>query len=94
MKAPVSTHPITAPIQVEAPGLKVRYLGPLITNTAVPGERKSDGVIPAHPGSGALRVAEDRWIIFYATLDLAGSDCNRSILYQLRADTPDGPMLR
>jgi hypothetical protein len=94
MKAPVSTHPITGPIQVQAPGLKVRYLGPLITNTTVPGERKSDGVIPGHPGSGALRVAEDRWVIFFATLDLAGSDCNRSILYQLRADAPDGPMLR
>lgn len=98
MKASATTRttPRTSPgpIQVPTPDLQVRYLGPLITNTNVPGERKSDGVIPAHPGSGALRVAEDRWIIFFATLNLAGSDCNRSILYQLRADAPDGPLLR
>jgi hypothetical protein len=97
MKSPPTTRstPGMSPgqVQVTAPDLQVRYLGPLITNTAIPGERKSDGVIPAHPGSGALRVAEDRWIIFFATLDLTGSDCNRSILYQLRADAPDGTLL-
>ena len=77
-----------------APGPTTRYLGPLITDTTVPGERKRDGVIPAHPGGGALQVAHDRWVIFFATLDPAGWDCNRSILYQLRARAPDGPVLR
>lgn len=94
MKSTVTTTTGIGPVHVTAPGLRARYLGPLITNTTVPGERKSDRIIPAHPGGGALRVAEDRWIIFFATLNPIGSDCNRSILYQLRADAPDGPVLR
>ncbi len=93
MKSPTTTRSVPGRVHVAAPDVKVRYLGPLITNTTVPGERKSDGKIPGHPGGGALRVAEDRWIIFFATLDIAGSDCNRSILYQVRADAPDGPLL-
>ena len=34
--------------------LRITYKGPLIRDTGIPGERKCDGVIPAH-GNGALR---------------------------------------
>lgn len=83
--------PLLRPAGVDA--VSVRYLGPLITDTSIAGEGKADGIIPAHPGGGALRVARDRWMIFFATLDPAGWDCNRSIVYQLRRDAPDGPVL-
>jgi len=73
---------------------EVNYRGPLITDTGTPGETKRDGVIPAHPGGGCLRASRNRWIIFFATLDPNGWDCSRSILYQLRADRPDGPLVK
>jgi len=84
----LSTH------QAVTPGMTSQYLGPLITNTSQVGERKSDGVIPAHPGGGALQVSQNRWVLFFATLNHQGSDCNRSILYQLRQDSPHGPLLK
>lgn len=83
----------TLPRATRVEPVAVRYLGPLITDTSIPGERKADGIIPAHPGGGALRVARDRWVVFFATLDPAGWDCNHSIVYQLRRDAPDGPVL-
>jgi hypothetical protein len=72
----------------------IEYGGPLITDTSIPGETKRDGVIPAHPGGGPIRVSEDRWINFFARLDPRGSDANGSILYQIRADAPDGRIIR
>ncbi len=89
----LAVNPVNPQASERVPEVAVNYLGPLITNTTQPGERKSDGVIPAHPGGGALQVAQDRWMIFFATLNHQGSDCNRSILYQLRQDSPDGALL-
>ncbi|MCC6683166.1 MAG: hypothetical protein IT445_19895 [Phycisphaeraceae bacterium] len=74
--------------------LGVRYLGPFVTDTSVPGETKRDGIIPAHPGGGALQVARDRWVLFLSTLTPEGWDACHSILYQLRADAPDGRILQ
>ena len=53
------------------------YKGPLATDLSIPGERKSDGVIPAH-GTGALRVSRNRWLLFLkSTIFHTGSlDCN------------------
>ena len=73
---------------------EVRYLGPLISDTGVAGETKADGVIPAHPGGGCIQASQDRWIVFFATLDTRGWDSNRSILYQVRKEAPDGPVVR
>lgn len=72
----------------------IRYLGMHIGDTSVAGETKADGVIPAHPGSGALRVSQDLWAIFFATLDPRGWDANRSIVYQLRKDGPTGRIVK
>ena len=69
------------------------YKGPLATDLSIPGERKSDGVIPAH-GTGALRVSRNRWLLFFSTLDPNGWDAVRSIVYQLREESPDGPVLK
>jgi hypothetical protein len=68
-------------------------VAPLIVDTSIAGETKADGVVPAHPGGGALRVSEDKWIIFFATLDTRGWDANRSIIYQLRRGAPDGKLI-
>ena len=59
--------------------MTINYRGPLITDTSIPGVRKADGIIPAHPGGGALQLSADRWIIFYAGLDPRGWDANHSI---------------
>jgi len=71
----------------------VRRVTPLITDTTIAGETKRDGVVPAHPGGGALRVSNDKWMVFFSTLDTRGWDAPRSIIYQLRRDAPDGPLI-
>ena len=73
--------------------LEISYHGAFITDTPLPGERKADGIIPAHPGGGAMQLSADRWIIFFANLDPRGWDANHSILYQLRAGAPDGRVI-
>ena len=70
----------------------INYRGPLVTDTTVPGERKADGIIPAH-ANGALRVSPDRFVLFFATLDPGSWDATKSICYQVRTDAPDGPVL-
>ena len=72
---------------------RMEYKGLLATDTTIPGERKCDGITPAH-GNGAIQVSRTRWLLFSSTLDLSGWDAVRSILYQLRTDAPNGPALK
>jgi len=72
---------------------RVEYKGTLIGNSVIPGENKASGIVPAH-SSTALQLSPDRWIIFFATLDMRGHDACKSILYQLRAERPDGDILK
>lgn len=88
---PGSTNPASVRA---ASAVGVRPLGPMILDPPIAGERKADGVVPAHPGGGALQLSRDRWAVFYATLDPRGWDANRGILYQVRCDAPDGPIVR
>lgn len=66
--------------------------GVLIPESAVPGERSSDGMIPNY--AQGMQVSRDRWLILYDTVDRRGRDCWRAIFLQLRADGPDGPVIR
>lgn len=89
-------HPGTAAAGATraADAVRLRPLGPMILDTPIAGERKADGVVPGHPGGGALQLGRDRWIVFFATLDPRGWDANRAILYQVRSAAPDGPIIR
>lgn len=69
----------------------IQYKGLLVGEADFPGERKCDGVVPAH--AGCIRAGRDRWVLFYATLDERGWDAVKSIVYQVRAQAPDGPLL-
>ena len=73
--------------------MNIKYHGHLIRDCSIPGERKCDGVVPAHCAP-ALKLSSDKWIIFYATLDSRGHDASRSIIYQLREATPDGKIVK
>jgi len=73
--------------------MNIEYNGHLIQDCSIQGERKLDGVIPAHCAP-ALKLSDDRWIIFYATLDSRGHDASRSIIYQIRTDNPAGKIMK
>ncbi len=68
------------------------YRGAFAADLGVPGERKADGRIPAH--AAVIPVSPRRWLAAIGTLDSASWDGARSIVYQLRADAPDGPVIR
>lgn len=70
----------------------VTYRGSLVTDTSIPGERKCDGIIPAHPG--CCRLSRERWLILATTLDPQGWDSNHSIIYQIRDGETDGPLVK
>ena len=47
---------------------------------------------PHHPNG--IQLSRDRFLVLYGTLDFRTLDGARSIIYQLRADSYDGPLLR
>jgi hypothetical protein len=58
----------------------------------LPGETRADDVAPGH--GSCVRASKDRWIIAYQTRSWRGVDDERSIVYQVRKDAPDGPVLK
>ena len=68
------------------------HRGVLVHECQQEGERRADGRIPAHPNG--IPVSEKRWLLVYATRSFRGNDDDCSIIYQLRADRPDGDLLR
>ena len=73
-------------------GFVIEHNGVLIRECTLPGETRADGVVPAHPNGTPL--SRDRWLIVYATRKFRGTDDDTSIIYQVRADAPDGRLLK
>jgi hypothetical protein len=72
-------------------GIDIEYRGIFIGDTSVPGERKADWIQPSHPYCWQL--SADRWMWIFQTRGFAGIDAEHSILYQIRKDQPDGPVV-
>lgn len=71
---------------------RIEHRGVYIHECPLVGETRAQGVVPAHPHGTPL--SADRWLILYATRGFRGIDDDRSIIYEVRADRPDGPVLR
>lgn len=69
-----------------------RYRGPFITESDLPGESKRDFAVPNY--ATGLRLSPNRWLIVYDTVDCRGADFWRSVMYQIRADAPDGRIVK
>ncbi|MFM8471673.1 MAG: hypothetical protein ACKODH_17205, partial [Limisphaerales bacterium] len=67
-------------------------LGFLIRECSLPGERRADDVVPRH--ANCIQVSRSRWLVVYSTHGFRGVDDERSIIWQLRRDAPDGPVLK
>lgn len=70
----------------------ITFQGPLITEHSLPGERRADGVFPAHPSG--MPLSQDRWLLLCSPRGLRCHDDDHSIIYQLREGRPDGRLLR
>lgn len=79
--------------QARADGvISIKHQGVLIGECTLPGETRASGVVPRH--ANCIQVRRDRWLIVYSTHGYRGVDDERSIIYQLRSDAPDGPLLK
>lgn len=72
--------------------MELRHEGLLVSECTLPGETHDDDVYAAHPNG--IQVSRDRWLILYATRGMDGWDSDRSVVYQLRRDAPDGPIIK
>jgi hypothetical protein len=70
----------------------IDYRGILIQDTGIAGERRADHAVPNV--AAVARLSRDRWLVACNTVDDRGCDANRGITWELRADTPDGPVVR
>ena len=71
---------------------RIEPQGMLIRDCGLPGETRADDVVPAHPNG--IPVSRRRWLLVYATRGFRGVDDDLSIVYQLRADAPDGRLIK
>ena len=71
---------------------RIEHLGKLIDDCTIPGERRVDQVAPAH-GNG-IQLSRDRFLVLNSTLRFRGCDDNASIVWQLRNDGYDGPVIK
>ena len=70
----------------------IEHCGMLIDECPLPGETRADDVFPAHPNG--IQVAQNRFLLLYATRGYRGTDDDLSIVAQLRKDAYDGPVIR
>ena len=70
---------------------KLEHHGRLIGECPLPGEGFDNDVFPSHPNG--IQVAEDRFLVIYATRGYRGVDDNLSVCYQLRDGDYDGNIL-
>ncbi|MBC8876439.1 MAG: hypothetical protein H8E44_43985 [Planctomycetes bacterium] len=68
------------------------YKGLLISDCTIPGERTEDGVKPGN--AVCWQLSKTRYIWVYQTKSFQGADSVRAIVYQIRKDRPDGPILK
>src|SRR5436305_7937166 len=70
----------------------IKPAGMFITDSTLPGETRKDDVVPRH--AVCIQAAKQRWLIVYYTHGFRGVDDERSIMYQIRRDGPDGPLVK
>jgi hypothetical protein len=70
----------------------IEHCGVLVHECKLPGETRGDDVFPAH--CNAIPLSRTRWLVLYATRGFNGIDDDRSIVYQVRENAPDGAVLR
>jgi hypothetical protein len=71
---------------------KIEHLGEFLREPNLEGERRSDDVVPGQ--TSAIRLSKDRWLILCCTRGFRGIDDERSVVYQLRKDAPEGKVLK
>src|SRR5438128_1451344 len=79
-------EPETGPIE------SIKHQGEFIRECSLPGETRKDDVVPRH--ANAIQLSRQRWLVVYSTHGYRGVDDERSIIYQVRRDAPDGPVLK
>ena len=72
------------------PAIEVHGL--FIDQCTLPGETRKDDVVLR--AATEIQVAANRWLVLYNTHGYRGVDDKRSIVYQLRKDRPDGPVVK
>lgn len=70
----------------------IEVKGKLVHECCVAGETRAEDVFPAH--ANGIPLSHDRWLIIYATRGWRKVDDDRSIIYQIRKDAPDGDLLK
>ncbi len=72
--------------------LSIENKGMLIPACSLDGETRGDDVAPGN--CNCAQVSRNRWVIVYQTRSWWGVDDERSIIYQIRKDAPDGPVVK
>src|SRR4051812_47763145 len=66
--------------------------GMFIKEASLDGEMRKNDVVPRH--AVCLQLAKTRWLIVYTTHGYRVVDDERSVLYQIRKDAPDGDVIK
>ncbi len=72
--------------------LSIEHDGVFIGECGLDGERRADDVVPGQ--ASAIPLSRDRWLVLYSTRGFRFVDDDRSIVYQIRRGSSDGPVIR
>ena len=70
----------------------IEHMGALIRECSLVGERRR--ITWCRPMPTGSSKSENRWMLIYATRGFRGNDDDRSIVFQLRSETPDGRVIK
>ena len=70
----------------------IEHFGEFIHECTLPGETRADDVVPRH--ANCIQLSATRWLVIYSTHGYRGIDDERSIIYQVRRDAPDGAVMK
>ena len=78
--------------QVSSCLVEIKPAGMFIKDSPLMGETRANDVAPRH--AVCVQLAKTRWLIVYTTRGWRGVDDERSVLYQIRKDAPDGDVIK
>lgn len=70
----------------------IEHRGKFLHECSLPGEGRDLNIYPAHPNG--IQLSRDRFLILYTTRAYRGDDDEKSGVYQIRAGSFDGPVIR
>ena len=71
---------------------RIEHKGKLLHECSIEGDTRKDGFFPGH--INGCQLSQDRFLLLYTSRGWRGTDDNTSVIFQIRRDAYDGPLIK